>query len=391
MAPLDMVNGCVNEVLFQDACVEDDFFTEDMIQDLQSMGILAATELFGGHGALATEVDTSFERDPRVETESEASFGRDPHMETGSETGSETSFERDRPVQTGSEASFGRDPHMETGSETSFERDRPVQTGSEAYFLHDRCVEASFEHDRRVEAAEVEAYLERDRGLDTVTSYTQLVVAAANESSIQDVVYDSTLPRRRIDVPLAYQVSKDSLQFVISKLVLETMNKKALIESEAIIAMNAHRVLSEEVIRCKRGVQSSYLDREQLTSASTTDVMNTVRNLRKCLNDVNIRLESAMSNKIVKEGIRNEKEMIFMCRVNTSYSHNKLSTSLTDRDTNGFHLVMFQNQNVYSHLLASPRAFFKLPKSSLSNVLLKVKLTNKFLIKKIVRAFIVHR
>jgi hypothetical protein len=129
--------------------------------------------------------------------------------------------------------------------------------------------------------------------------------------------------------------------------------------------------------------------------------MDTTSTLRKCLAENNIELQSVRRVSKVKEEIAKDKhELLFMCRISTSFKHKKLRSPLTEVDTDEIHLVLLTDGILYSHFLVASDtlSFFTLRKTNLKTVTISLgelpecpEVEANILIQNIIRTFEVIR
>jgi hypothetical protein len=206
---------------------------------------------------------------------------------------------------------------------------------------------------------------------EAVGSFSPETVTESSHPNAFDGVTDM-----EIDVPvdpLPSKVSVESIVFMTSKLVLEKTDKRSLKESHNIFAKNAYCLYAEQLLRLIQNEPTPYFQFDEAlhNRTSVDDVMDTTSTLRKCLAENNIELQSVRRVSKVKEEIAKDKhELLFMCRISTSFKHKKIRSPLTEVDTNEIHLVLLTDGILYSHFLVASDtlSFFTLRKTNLKTV-----------------------
>jgi hypothetical protein len=234
-----------------------------------------------------------------------------------------------------------------------------------------------------------------------VVSFSPETVTESSHPNAFDGVTDM-----EIDVPvdpLPSKVSVESIVFMTSKLVLEKTDKRSLKESHNIFAKNAYCLYAEELLRLIQNKPTPYFQFDEAlhNRTSVDDVMDTTSTLRKCLAENNIELQSVRRVSKVKEEIAKDKhELLFMCRISTSFKHKKLRSPLTEVDTDEIHLVLLTDGILYSHFLVASDtlSFFTLRKNNLKTVIISLgelpecpEVEANILIQNIIRTFDVIR
>jgi uncharacterized protein YdhG (YjbR/CyaY superfamily) len=234
-----------------------------------------------------------------------------------------------------------------------------------------------------------------------VVSFSPETVTESSHPNAFDGVTDM-----EIDVPvdpLPYKVSVESIVFMTSKLVLEKTDKRSLKESHNIFAKNAYCLYAEQLLRLIQNKPTPYFQFDEAlhNRTSVDDVMDTTSTLRKCLAENNIELQSVRRVSKVKEEIAKDKhELLFMCRISTSFKHKKIRSPLTEVDTDEIHLVLLTDGILYSHFLVASDtlSFFTLRKNNLKTVTISLgelpecpEVEANILIQNIIRTFDVIR
>jgi hypothetical protein len=234
-----------------------------------------------------------------------------------------------------------------------------------------------------------------------VVSFSPETVTESSHPNAFDGVTDM-----EIDVPidpLPSKVSVESIVFMTSKLVLEKTDKRSLKESHNIFAKNAYCLYAEQLLRLIQNEPTPYFQFDEAlhNRTSVDDVMDTTSTLRKCLAENNIELQSVRRVSKVKEEIAKDKhELLFMCRISTSFKHKKIRSPLTEVDTDEIHLVLLTDGILYSHFLVASDtlSFFTLRKTNLKTVTVSLgelreclEVEANILIKNIIRTFDVIR
>jgi hypothetical protein len=396
MDPLDMLNEFINENLFPEGCPPIEWLNdEDLIslcsfpgdeRDLDHVDRYASTYQF--------ELDTLakeayLERDRRLQAEAAAgSFSPE------AEEAAVGSFSPEAAVGSFSpEAAVGSfSPEAAAGSFSSEEAAGSFSSEEAVVSFSPEAAVVSFSPEAAVVSFSPEA---------AVVSFSPETVTESSHPNAFDGVTDM-----EIDVPvdpLPSKVSVESIVFMTSKLVLEKTDKRSLKESHNIFAKNAYCLYAEQLLRLIQNKPTPYFQFDEAlhNRTSVDDVMDTTSTLRKCLAENNIELQSVRRVSKVKEEIAKDKhELLFMCRISTSFKHKKIRSPLTEVDTDEIHLVLLTDGILYSHFLVASDtlSFFTLRKTNLKTVTVSLgelpectEVEANILIQNIIRTFEVIR
>jgi len=397
MDPLDMLNEFINENLFPEGCPPIEWLNdEDLIslcsfpgdeRDLDHVDRYASSTYQFELDTLAKEA--YLERDRRLQAEAAAgSFSPEAEEAAAGSFSSE-------------EAAGSFSSEEAAGSFSSEEAAGSFSSEAAAGSLSPEAAVVSFSPEAAVVSFSPEAAVVSFSPEAAVGSFSPETVTESSHPNAFDGVTDM-----EIDVPvdpLPSNVSVESIVFMTSKLVLEKTDKRSLKESHNIFAKNAYCLYAEQLLRLIQNKPTPYFQFDEAlhNRTSVDDVMDTTSTLRKCLAENNIELQSVRRVSKVKEEIAKDKhELLFMCRISTSFKHKKIRSPLTEVDTDEIHLVLLTDGILYSHFLVASDTLscFTLRKTNLKTVTISLgelpecpEVEANILIQNIIRTFDVIR
>jgi len=392
-----MLNEFINENLFPEGCPPIEWLNdEDLIslcsfpgdeRDLDHVDRYASSTYQFELDTLAKEA--YLERDRRLQAEAAAgSFSPEAEEAAAGSFSSE-------------EAAGSFSSEEAAGSFSSEEAAGSFSSEAAAGSLSPEAAVVSFSPEAAVVSFSPEAAVVSFSPEAAVGSFSPETVTESSHPNAFDGVTDM-----EIDVPvdpLPSNVSVESIVFMTSKLVLEKTDKRSLKESHNIFAKNAYCLYAEQLLRLIQNKPTPYFQFDEAlhNRTSVDDVMDTTSTLRKCLAENNIELQSVRRVSKVKEEIAKDKhELLFMCRISTSFKHKKIRSPLTEVDTDEIHLVLLTDGILYSHFLVASDTLscFTLRKTNLKTVTISLgelpecpEVEANILIQNIIRTFDVIR